>query len=235
MGDKLNEPRRIYEHLWNEFVRAIERNDLELDRHLLNKAQDFRRGLTLVFRPSQKVEDAIRPFLRQLTEAAPGQYFYRPEEFHVTVLSLIPGSENWRDQFHHLTAFQSVIDQVLQRHRRFAINFRGVTASPGAVMIQGFPEDDTLARIRDDLREALRQARLGEQLDARYKIQTAHVTVMRFCNAKLDGKRTLELLKAWRTTDFGEASVEYLGLILGDWYASADTARTLRGYNLSAR
>ena len=56
--------------------------------------------------------------------------------------------------------------------------------------------------------------------------------MLRFCDAKLDGKNLLALLEANRTTDFGETSVENLELILGDWYASANTAKTLSEYKL---
>jgi len=232
MGDELNGPRQTYERLWQEAAAALERRGWELDRHLPDKSRDLRRGLSLALRPNQTVQNSIRSFLHKVAEAAPGQYFYRPEEFHVTVLSLIPGSESWRERFQHLAAYQVIVAEVLKRHRKFSIAFQGVTASRGGVMIQGFPQDDTLAQIRDDLREALRQNQLGEQLDARYKINTAHITVMRFCNGSLDGEKLLGLLEASREIGFGETRAEKLELILGDWYASADTAQTLQEYKL---
>lgn len=173
MASALNEPGQTYERLWHEAVAAFERNDLELDRHLPDKSQDLRRGLALAFRPARMVQTSISTFLHELAAAAPGQYFYRPEEFHGTVLSIIPGSESWRDKIQHLAAYQAIAGEVLQRHRTFSITFRGVTAARGGVMIQGFPDDDTLAQIRDDLRAALRQNQLGEQLDIRYKINSA--------------------------------------------------------------
>lgn len=235
MGDALNETRRTYERLWDEAVAAVEGNALEFDRHLPDKSRDLRRGLSLALRPCRAVQDSISRFLRELAVVAPDQYFYRPEELHVTVLAIIPGSEAWRERIHLLPAYQSVLGEVLKRHRRFFIWFQGVTASRGGVMIQGFPDDDTLAKIRDDLRVTLRENQLGEQLDARYKITTAHVTVMRFCDDKLDGEGLLALLKARRSANFGETPVENLELILGDWYASAGTARTLQEYRLEGR
>jgi hypothetical protein len=57
---------------------------------------------------------------------------------------------------------------------------------------------------------------------------------MRFCDANAGWKKLLELLKASRTTDFGETRVENIELILGDWYDSAATARTLQEYKLTA-
>jgi 2'-5' RNA ligase len=234
MGSELNEPRQVYERLWNEAVTAFGRNDFEFDHHLRNKPQDLRRGLTLALRPTGNVQDSVKAFLLELADAAPGQYFYRPEEFHVTVLAIISGSLLWQEKIHHLVGYQSIICEVLEKHREFSITFRGVTASRGAVIVQGFPGNDTLARIRNDLREALRRNKFGDQLDFRYKINTAHVTLMRFCNMSLDGKRLLATLQANRATDFGETCVTNLELILSDWYASANTVRTLAVYQLMA-
>ncbi len=232
MGSQLSETGQIYERLWNEAIPAFERNDLELDRHLPDKINDLRRGLTLALRPSRAVQASINEFLDKLREVAPGQYFYRPEEFHVTVLAIIPGTESWQERIQHLPEYQAGIDAVLKRQRKFAIKFQGVTVSPGAVMIQGFPTDDTLAQIRQDLREELSRRELAGQLDARYKISSAHITVMRFCTATASWKDMLALLKENRTVSFGETIVTGFELILGDWYASAETSRTLHKYSL---
>ncbi len=232
MGSELNEARRTYDRLWNGAVPAFERNEFEVNRHLLDRPNDLRRGLSLALRPSRTVRDSLNDFLHGLAVAAPGQYFYRPEELHVTVLTIIPGSKSWQDKFHHLADYQAIIDEVLKRHRKFSIKFQGVTATPGAVMIQGFPSDDTLAQIRDDLREIFHQNGFGGQLDARYKINTAHMTVMRFSHAKTDGKNLLAFLNANRTTGFGETPVADLELIFGDWYASAGVSRTIQEYRL---
>jgi len=75
---------------------------------------------------------------------------------------------------------------------------------------------------------------VAEQLDVRYKINSAHITVMRFCNANADWKHLLELIEANRMTDFGETSVTRCELIFGDWYASANTVRTLQQFKLKA-
>ncbi|MEJ0089172.1 MAG: 2'-5' RNA ligase family protein [Limisphaerales bacterium] len=232
MGNAVSDCRRIYGRLWDEAVSAFERSELDFDHHLRNKDKDLRRGLTLLFRPSSEVKAVIGKFLKQLADVAPQQYFYRPEEFHTTVLAIIPGSESWQEKFQHLPAYQAIIDNVLKKHRPFSIHFQGVTASRGGVMIQGFLGDDTLEKIRDDLREAMRQNNFGGQLDVRYKINAAHITVMRFREAEADWKRVLELLKVNRAANFGEARVENLELVLGDWYASANTARTIQKFSL---
>ena len=175
---------------------------------------------------------AVNSFLRELAAAAPGQYFYRPDELHVTVLAVIPGSAAWREKIRDLAAIQAVIGKILQRRRPFVISFRGITASPDAVMIQGFPESEALMEIRDELREVLRNNHLGGDFDRRYKINTAHITVMRFGTVRADWKAFVGLLKANRQTDFGDTRVRTLQLLWGDWYASAQSVRTIQEYPL---
>ena len=234
MAVRLKEAAPTYERLWRATVPAFGRNEFKVDHHLTNKSGDSRRGLTLAFRPCEAVKEAVERFRRELSAAAPGQYFYHPDELHVTVLAIIPGSEDWREKMPHLAACQTIIDPVVRRYRKFTVSFRGVTASPGAVMIQRFPKGDTLAGIRDSLREMLLREGLGDQLDARYKINTAHLTLMRFSHGATDGRRLLDLLEANRTVDFGETEVAGLKLISGDWYASANIVRTVQEYQLAS-
>ena len=185
-----------------------------------------------MLRPDQTVQRSINTFLGELAEAAPGQYFYRPEEFHVTVLAIIPGSESWQDKMCHLDTCRLVIGEVLKQQREFTIAFRGATATVEAVMVQGFPGEDTLLRIRNQLRKELRSSSLSQDLDRRYRIHAAHLTVMRFCRPDSNWQRLKELLEANRTTFFGETRVQRLQLVLTDWYASADRVKVLEEYHV---
>ena len=107
-----------------------------------------------------------------------------------------------------------------------------MSRSPEAVLIQGFPQDDALARLRAELRSALRDRGVGGNLDRRYKIVAAHLTVMRFSHPKADWKRLLDFLQAHRETDFGETCFKSLQLIWNDWCASAGVTRTVQDYEL---
>jgi 2'-5' RNA ligase len=222
----------IYGTLWNSAVAAFERGQLLIDPHLSDKTKDPRRGVTLVFRPAPPVRDAVAVFLNRLNAVCPGQHIYLPEEFHVTVLSIISGTEHWRREMERLDAYRRLIREVLARHRSFKINFRGVTASPGSVLIQGFPHGDTLATIRDDLRAAFAQNGLGDMLDRRYKISGAHMTATRFGKPCADLEPLLAFLKQSREIPFGETEVTNLQLIFNDWYASAETVKVLEEYRL---
>ena len=228
----MNAARQIYDRLWHAAIPRFERGEPQTDPHLADRASDGRRSVTLALRPEPTVQMAVNSFLRQLAVVAPGQYFYRPDELHVTVLAVIPGSAAWWEKIRDVAAIQAVIGKILQRQRPFVISFRGITASPDAVMIQGFSESEALVEIRDELREVLRKNRLGGDLDRRYKINTAHITVMRFGTVRADWKAFVDLLKANRQTDFGDTRVRKLQLLWGDWYASAQSVRTIQEYPL---
>jgi 2'-5' RNA ligase len=233
MGDGLNETRQIYERLWLEAALAFEAGRPRIDSQLPHKTGDPRRGITLLLRPNQAVQNSINTFLGELREVAPGQYFYRPEEFHVTVLAIVPASELWQDKIRHLDACRAVLGKALREHREFSIEFQGATATAEAVMIQGFPGDQTLLQIRNHLRKEFRDSPLSQELDRRYRIHAAHLTVLRFCHPETDWKRLGRLLEANRRTAFGETRVQSLQLVLTDWYASAERVEVLEEYRLA--
>ncbi|HVU08911.1 MAG TPA: 2'-5' RNA ligase family protein [Verrucomicrobiae bacterium] len=233
MAEELNRPPEIYEKLWQEAVKVFDSGNPRLDPFLKDRANDRRRGVTLIARPDSAVRDRVAEFLREASKIAPEQYFYQPSEFHLTVLAVIPGSEFWQEPMKRLPDFLVALNDVLKNRPAFSIRFRGITASPETVMIQGFPATEDLLQLRNDLRAALAKQGLGENLDRRYKIVTAHLTVIRFSTPMKDWKPFKAFLAAHRNTDFGETRVCSLELIEGDWYASADTARLVKEYPLN--
>lgn len=118
--------------------------------------------------------------LADVASVAPNQYCYRPSEFHITVLSLFTATEDYQPYLTQAAAYVGAVDDALAHTPHFALRFHGITAPPGAVMIQGFPDDHTLEGLRQRVREQLRRAGLGGGLDQRYHITTVHATIMRF-------------------------------------------------------
>jgi 2'-5' RNA ligase len=223
---------QIYEQLWNEAVAAFEHGEPRIDPHLPDKTQDRRRGVSLAFWLPASVRARIKLYLDPLAAEFPGQYFYQPEEMHVTVLTLISTTECWRQEIRDVPAFRGLLREILSRHHSFKLAFRGVTAAPNAVLIQGFPLDDGLGKIREAIRRGFAQRGFADRLDRRYPNRAAHVTAMRFCKSDADWKRLAARLKENRRTHFGQMEVDALRLVWGDWYASAGTGRVLEEYRL---
>lgn len=224
---------KIYEKLWSDAVSVFEMGQPKLDPYLPGKANDLRRGVTLVFRPAANVRDGVMDFVARLKRISPEQYFYRPEELHVTVLSIFSGTKLWKQELQRVQRCQPIIGDALKAQLPFKINFQGVTASPDSVLIQGFPLDDGLETIRTALRDSFAREGFGDMLDRRYKVVAAHITIMRFCRPCPDMKPLLTFLKENRRTDFGQCEIDRLELVLGDWYGSEDKVTTLEEYQLS--
>jgi len=230
--EKALTPQQIYDQLWSQGSAALEHGHPQIDPFLADRKHDFRRGFTLVFRQNEELRQAVGKFLKEAAQIAPELHFYAPGELHTTVLSVIPGSVSWQQHLRELPRMRAFIAEECRKKKVFKVAYRGVTASPEAVMVQGFPMDDTLMRLREALRAAFSLGGVGADVDRRYKVSAAHITVMRYGAAGTDWKRLLELLKTNRTTDFGEMQVGELELISGDWYASAESVEIVETYEL---
>ena len=232
MGHALTEADEIYEQLWRNTGPLLKSGDMRIDPYLRNRVADNRRGVTLVARPDPGVLENVEALLRRIAGLYPRQHFYKPAELHMTVMAIIPGTEFWESEKEHLPACCSIVDEVLKDARTFTVDFRGVTVSPDAVMIQGFPADNNLLELRNRLRKAFKKAGLVQNLDRRYKTVTAHLTGMRFSQPEADWERLFDLLREHREKNFGRTHFQSLELIWSNWYASADLVCTLRDYPL---
>jgi 2'-5' RNA ligase len=86
--------------------------------------------------------------------------------------------------------------------------------------------------LRDRLREQLSQAGLGTSLDCRYRIVTAHVTILRFCAQPANLPALVAFLTSLRDHDLGTFRVDQVELVTNDWYMSHDRVEVLARYAL---
>lgn len=222
-----------YETLWSSGIAAIESGKIDLDPTLAARASDSRRGLTVVVRPPPAVQQAVLGFLRELSALEPGQHYYAGQELHVTVLSLFTASVDSAPLLARTADYIAAVDSALAQARPFEIGFEGVTASPGTVMVQGFLKDDLLNEIRDGIREQLHARGLGAGLDERYRLETAHMTVVRFCAPLRDQERFANALRGARQRQFGAARFADVSLVQNDWYMSESVTQTMKSWSLA--
>ncbi len=227
--------RERYDALWQDARNYFASGRVETDAHLADLASDRRRGLTVLARPRGPVAERFSAFVQQLAEIAPDQYFYQPGEFHVTVLSLFTATENLAPYMARLPVYQDVLESILPSTEGFTLAFRGITASRSCIMVQGFPQDGRLERLREGLRQALQKQGFARDLDQRYRITTAHSTIMRFRTQPAALSHLIDLLDRYRDYEFGSTTVERLQLTQNDWYMSAARTQVLAEYPLLSK
>jgi len=227
--------RQVYDDLWAESSKHFAAGHVHVDRQLLRRQDDRRRGLTLIARLGGETTARVAELVGELRACAPEQYFYQPDELHVTILTLISASERFDLQQAPIATYAAVFAELLRSIEPFQIRFSGVTASPAAAMIQGFVQGGALQALRETIRLQLGLAGLASSLDTRYRIVTAHVTFMRFCNQPRDLAQLGARLRAARERDFGISTVERVDFVANDWYMSRDRVQIWAAYPLQHR
>jgi 2'-5' RNA ligase len=149
-----------------------------------------------------------------------------------TILSLFTATPDYASYMARAADYLDAVAEVAASTPPFEIEVKGVTLTPGAVLAQGFPRDDTLAVLRDRLRSALHARGLGQALDQRYRLVTAHMTVVRFATPLRDCGRFVDALAEARQSDFGCTKVERLELVFGDWFHTAAHEERIARYQL---
>jgi 2'-5' RNA ligase len=221
-----------YDALWEAAAPDVRRGRVSPDAWALRKGDDARRGVTLLARPAPAVAARLAALLDELRALEPAQYYHPRPDFHLTVLSLFTATADYHPYLAHLGAYRAAVAEALDGTPPFAVDAVGVTLTPAAVLLQGFPRDDTLARLRERLRASLAARGLGGALDQRYRLETAHTTLVRFAAPLHDPARFVDALAAARRRAFGTSLVTSLELVLGDWYQSSERAEPIAAYAL---
>ncbi len=221
-----------YDQMWQAAAPVLAAGAPSLDPHLPDKASDGRRGATLLLRPAAAVAAAVTQTLAELRQLEPDQYYYAPDELHVTVLSLFTGTTEPEPYLAQLPLYRRAIEEVLAATAPFTLHFDGLTASPAAILVQGYPSGPELERLRASLRAAIHSVGLGHNLDRRYRITTAHMTAVRFCRPLRDPRTLTAAVQSLRRRDFGPSPFAAIQLVENDWYMSHDRVHLLYTYPL---
>ena len=220
-----------YNQLYKKSAESILAGNYNLDSQINNKS-DSRFGITLLIRPSEKIKANIQFFLEKLKAIEPEQYYYPDSDIHITVMSIISCYEGFSLDKIKVEDYIKIIQESLGDLGEIKIEFRGVTASPSALMIQGFPADESLNNLRNKLRDNFKKSPLKQSIDSRYVIATAHSTVMRFQEKLQNPEKLIEITERFRDYDFGEFTVDKVELVFNDWYQRESNTIHLHDFNL---
>lgn len=220
-----------YDKLYHDSVRKIQSDSYQVDK-LIDSRNDKRFGITLLLRPDNSVKTNIQKFLSKIKTVEPKQYFYRDSDIHVTVMSIISCYDGFDLNQIRVDDYVDIIKKSISGINNFNIEFRGLTASPSCLMVQGFLENDTLNQIRDNLRTDFKNTELEQSMDKRYAIQTAHSTIFRL-KEKMENKESfLDIVEEYRDYNFGTFKVNSLELVFNDWYQRKEYVNTLHKLKL---
>lgn len=221
----------IYDGMWRSFVSAMEEGNYVLDPWLSKLEEDDRRGITALayLAPhSSSLTRNIGEFLRCVRELEPSQYYHPVSELHITLLSIISCVSGFRlDDIDSQAYIDIFLDVVKQHQQPIEIEFRGITASPSCLLIQGFTQGEGLDQLRQTLRERYQSSGLRSSIDSRYKIATAHSSCVRFCQPLKNPLALLSLCKKWRTTYFGSMKLNEIELVFNNWYQNLSITQVL--------
>lgn len=224
----------IYDRLWQEAWAAFDAGHVRVDPHLNRRGQDTRRGLSLIARPAPGLQAAIHDRLADLRRISPAQHFYEPAALHLTVLSLISAHPGFRLIPGDVAAYRAVLAPFLAQAPPCEVRFHGVGASPDSIFIAGSSPGEGLNALRDGLRDRLAAVGLDGSMDRRYRLVTAHMTILRFRSQP----RCLADLRAYllreRCRPVGELHIDALELVFNDWYMSPDRVEVLARFPLEA-
>lgn len=184
----------------------------------INDNSDQRFGITLLIRPNDEIKNNIQAFLKEIKKTEPEQYYYPNSDIHITVLAIISCAEDFTLNQFSMSECVEIIEKSLVDINKIEIEYQGVTLSPSAIMIQGFPSDDSLNTFRNKLRENFKNSSLRQSMDSRYTITAAHSTVMRFQNKLQNPKKLVEIVEKFRNYNFGKFTVDKIELVFNDWY-----------------
>lgn len=191
-----------------------------IDGNLINAAADNRWSLVLLLRISPDISDRIEETIEELKVIEPNQYYYPKQDFHITVMDILKGELN-RSIPENIDSYRKCIEDCVSKISPFSIEFDGLTASNGAVMVKGF-YDEELQCFREQLRKSFRESNL--ELQERYETISSHITIARFMNKLENPKELLSYVE--KEHYFGKMKVDSIEFAFHNWY---DTRKKVLG------
>lgn len=221
-----------YNEMWERSLQQFKRRQFQYD-DWIDAPNDTRYGLTLLARPSEEVKRAVLDTLDELKAVAPGQYYYPASSLHLTVLSIISCYPEFRLSAVDPTEYCDLISRAIRLIKPFSVTFEGLTASPSCILVQGFPADEQLSLLRDNIRSAFKRSSLQHSIDQRYRLKTAHLTALRFRQPLRDSEMFVDRITRLRDAGFGSCRIDSLELVANDWYHRKDRVRHIYTFELA--
>lgn len=220
----------IYDKIWQNAKPKIQKQELELDPYQSKGLADPRRGLTLLIDFETVATPEILELLKAAQKIEPNQPWYTKENLHLSLYSLIDfvdQDEKKNLSLELLQKYQNVILEAIKDFPPFEVIFKGITAGPGAVLVQGF-SDGCLQKLRDRINQAL----LKHNLPLYNRTILNHISILRYSKPITDPSIFCDFIEANRDKPLGKVFVKTVKFVKNDWYNSPDKTRLIKEYDL---
>lgn len=224
----MSELNLVYAQMWADSINKFSNNTCDIDPLINNdNDNDTRRGVTVLSYFDQAVVNNISSFLDELKTIEPEQYYYPRSDLHLTILSIISCIEGFNLSDIDVDVYSNVFNKAVKKSGAFKIHFKGITVSSSCILIQGFPDIRQLDNLRELLRQGFKNANVETTIDSRYKISTAHSTVVR-CTVPFNNSEALmKVLNKYKNHDFGTILVDSLALVFNNWYQNTSITKII--------
>ncbi len=221
----------LYDSLWEQSKNNILNNNYNIDNYL-NSTKDNRRGITLLTRLNIDILKNIQHFINESMVIEPEQYFYKNTDIHCTILTIISCYDGFKLDLIKIDDYINIIKKALLSIKNFKIEFKGITASDSCIMIQGFPLDNSIDIIRDNIRKSFKSLKLANSIDKRYSKKTSHCTVIRFKKKLNNPIKFIRLIEKYKNYNFGTSNIKELEFVHTDWYQNIKNNKKLSVFKL---
>ncbi|MCF2946603.1 hypothetical protein L0668_00660 [Paraglaciecola aquimarina] len=224
--------KNYYQQMWQQGIAAIQQKN-EVPDPNIGDLRDTRRGITLLARLPKKVTKQVSTFLVELDKICPNQYCYPESDMHLTIMSIVSCKTGFAFDPKVGTEYLNVLKTALQGIGKFSVDFSGISVSNSAVLLTGYTNNLFLEKLRANTREAIRKSNLLHSMDTRYKIKTAHSTVMRYKSPISNSLQLIQFLTNNQFRQFGEMQVDNLELVFNDWYQTQEQSKFIGKISLN--
>jgi len=222
----------LYSKMWLDSIDRYKSNNCEIDP-LINQSSDLRRGITVLSYFDPCLELKISEFLKELEAIEPEQYYYPPNELHLTILSIISCVAGFNLSNIDIKEYSSIFKEAIKEIGVFSVKYKGITVSPSCILIQGFPDTEQLSHLRNSLRVNFAKANILSTIDSRYVISSAHTTAVRYLKPFSNNSKLIKVLSRYKDYDFGTLEVNSLELVFNNWYQNLSITKNLSSLKLT--
>jgi hypothetical protein len=124
----------VYDSIHQDNIASIRGGDVFVDEYLGARTPDTRRGLSLII-PLNQLTQAYEGLIKNFRILEPEQYYYPPEDLHITVFDYIVAHKTYQTKNSIEQTRINVTDEAVESMTSFPILFRGVVFSREARLV----------------------------------------------------------------------------------------------------